>query len=512
MRRKVSVLDYLEENYINIPDKTAVSCEDERMSWSELRNASRELGKGIRESAEPCAGKTPVIIFMEKSVKHVVSIYGTLYSGNFYVPMDISTPAERLKSILDTLKDYIILTGREESGILEKAGYTGDYLVYEDLLKNNFGTSGSPETDAVMNGIIDTDLMYIIFTSGSTGNPKGVAIRHGSVMDYIASFMDEVGMSPDDVCGNQAPFYADMSLRDLFMTLASGAELCIIPTKYFTFPLNLLKYIDAKKISYCMWVPTVYGIVARFKALSKLRPASLKRLCFSGETMQIPVFNYWKEFYPDIEYWQFYGPSEITGSCCCYKVDNSRDYDGVIPIGRPYRNTGMLLMDEGEIVKISDTGHKGEICVYGTCLAAGYYNNPEKTKESFTSLPSEIGYDEKMYRTGDLAYYDEEGNIVFSGRSDYQVKHMGRRVELGEIESAVESVGKTDACCCVHNKLKDDIILYYIGDLLPGEMLKALGQFLPPHMMPTNAKKVDHLPQLPNGKLDRKSLEEQENS
>ncbi|SKB66979.1 amino acid adenylation domain-containing protein [Lachnospiraceae bacterium] len=511
MSRKVSVIDYLEENYLNIPDKTAVSEESESITWLELRNRSRELAYSLISTSDPSGKKVPVVIFMDRSISHVVSIYGTLYSGSFYVPVDVSTPVERLNSILETLQEYRILTNRKDEKKLLKSGYSGEYLVYEDLIGKAVGKAESPEIHAAVNSIMDSSLMYIIFTSGSTGVPKGVAVRHRSVMDYISSFMDEVGMRGDDVCGNQAPFYSDMSLKDLYMTLASGAELCIIPAKCFSFPLKLLQYIDEKKITYCMWVPTVYRIIAQFKSLGKLRPDSIRTLCFSGESMQLPVFEYWKGFYPDIDYWQFYGPSEITGSCSYYKVDNKRNYDGLIPIGKPYRNTGMILVDGEEIIPQSDRSRKGEICVYGTCLAAGYYNNPEKTEMAFTDLPSELGYGEKMYHTGDLAFWDEDGNLVFSGRMDYQVKHMGKRIELGEIENAVDSLDDIDACCCVHNKNKDALVLYYIGSLSEKDLMRALDSKLPPYMIPTVVNKVETLPQLPNGKLDRKTLEKENN-
>ena len=359
MSRKISVIDYLEENAINFPDKIAVSEENEQLTWLDLRNASRKLASALLNSSAPSDRKTPIVIFMDKSISHVVSIYGTLYSGSFYVPVDISTPIERLNSILETLREYRILTNLNDSKKLLKAGYTGDFLIYEDLIGDT-----SDNADVLPGILTDTSLMYIIFTSGSTGVPKGVAVRHRSVMDYISSFMDEVGMSADDVCGNQAPFYSDMSLKDLYMTLASGAELCIIPTKYFSFPLKLLQYMDEKKITYCMWVPTVYRIIAQFKSLSKVKPSSIRTICFSGESMQLPVFDYWKSFYPDIDYWQFYGPSEITGSCSYYKVDNNRTYEGLIPIGKAYGNTGMILMDGDEIIPVTDTSRKGEICAY----------------------------------------------------------------------------------------------------------------------------------------------------
>lgn len=511
MYRKISVLDYLEENAVNLPSKIAVSEENEQITWADLRNRSRELSYGIINSSS-YRRNIPVVIFMDKSIKHVVSIYASLYSACFYVPIDISTPIERLNNILTTLGEYIIITSRNESEKLIKTGYNGEFLIYEDLLDKSSGKADSDEIDSNKDSIIDTDLMYIIFTSGSTGVPKGVAVRHRSVMDYISHYMDEIGMLQDDVCGNQTPFYADMSLKDLYMTLASGAELCIIPTKYFTFPLKLLQYMEDKKISYCMWVPTVYRIVAQFKALGKIRPSALRTLTFSGESMQLSVFEYWKSFYPDINFWQLYGPSEITGSCSYYKVDNNKEYENIIPIGKAYKNTGLFLMDEDEIISCEEAGRKGEICVYGSCLAAGYYNNKEKTDAAFVDLPNELGYNEKMYRTGDLAYWDKEGNLIFSGRIDYQVKHMGKRIELGEIESAVESVDKITACCCVHNKVRDALILFYIGDLAPKEIMAALSSKLPPYMIPTVANKVDSLPQLPNGKLNRKLLEEKENN
>ena len=512
MYRKISVIDYLEENAVNIPDKTAVSEENDSLSWLELRNKARERAFALRNGTDLSSRKSPIVIFMDKSISHVVSIYAALYSDSFYVPVDITTPIERLNSILETLQDYRILTSRTDSDKLLKSGYAGDYLLYEELLEEGAGNSDSQELTSALSSLTDSSLMYIIFTSGSTGIPKGVAVRHRSVIDYINSFMDEVGMRSDDVCGNQAPFYSDMSLKDLYMTLASGAELCLIPTRYFSFPVKLLQYMDEKKVTYCMWVPTVYRIVAQFKALSKIRPSSIRTLCFSGESMQLPVFDYWKSFYPDIDYWQFYGPSEITGSCSYYKVDNSREYNGLIPIGKPYKNTGIILLDGDEIIPDTDISRKGEICVYGTCLAAGYYNNPEKTSAAFTDLPAELGYNEKMYHTGDLAYRDSEGNFVFSGRMDYQVKHMGKRIELGEIENAVESLDKVDACCCVHNKKRDALVLYYIGQLSEKELMLALDTKLPPYMIPTVINKVDSLPQLPNGKLNRKLLEEKENS
>jgi len=511
MKRRVTVLDYLEENYIEIPEKTAVSDENSEISWRELRDRSRALSEGILRKSGIGEKKIPIVIFLNKSITHVIAIYGCLYSGNFYVPVDINTPEGRLRSILETLKDYKVLTDGKNLERLKNIAEDKDILLIGELLSGAADDSGFFETERRLRSITDSSLMYIIFTSGSTGTPKGVAVRHRSVMDYIESIMDEIGMKREDVCGNQTPFYADMSLKDLYMTLASGAELCLIPTGYFSFPVKLLQYMEEKKISFCMWVPTVYRIVAQFKALSKVRPSSLRTICFSGESMPVSVYEYWLENYPDIDYWQLYGPSEITGSCSYYKVDKNRKYGDIIPIGKPYRNTGMILIDDGEIIPVSDTGRRGEICVYGSCLAAGYYNNEEKTVAAFSALPGELGYDERMYHTGDLAYYDNEGNFVFAGRVDYQIKHMGRRMEPGEIEAAAEALDIVDACCLIHNRQKDDLILYYIGQGSSKDITKSLKDKLPSYMMPTLYRQVEMLPLLPNGKVNRKELDAKEN-
>ena len=511
MNRKVTVLDYLEENYRSIAEKTAVSDESGEISWGELRNRSLALSEGILSRPDMEGRKIPIVIFMEKSIAHVISIYGCLYSGNFYVPVDINTPEDRLKSILSTLKDYRVLTDEKNLEHLKNIVDDKYILLIGELLSAVSEDSDFSATKKRLKLLTDFSLMYIIFTSGSTGTPKGVAVRHRSVMDYIESFMDEIGMEREDVCGNQTPFYADMSLKDLYMTLASGAELCIIPTRFFSFPLKLLQYMEEKRISYCMWVPTVYRIVAQFKALSKLRPSKLRTVCFSGETMPLSVFEYWRENYPDIDFWQLYGPSEITGSCSFYKVDNRRIYEDIIPIGKPYRNTGMILMDNEEIIPLSDTNRKGEICVYGSCLAAGYYNDDERTEASFSPLPGELGYKERMYHTGDLAYYDSEGNFVFAGRADYQIKHMGRRMEPGEIEAAAEALDGIDACCLIHNKEKDDLILYYIGGASAKDISNALRAKLPSYMLPNGYRQTETLPLLPNGKVNRKELDAIEN-
>lgn len=247
--------------------------------------------------------------------------------------------------------------------------------------------------------MLDTDLMYILFTSGSTGVPKGVAVRYRSVLDYIRAYVSDVGISHEDIFGNQTPFYADMSLKDIYMSMAVGATICIIPQKYFMTPKKLLRYLEDNGVTYIAWVPTAYGIISRFDAMRELRPSKIRICIFSGEAMPISVFHYWREKYPDASFIQLYGPTEITGACTSFHVVKQYGPTEIIPIGKPFSNTGILLLDEDdhEIEKTSDA--QGEICVYGSCLAAGYYNNPEKTAEAFVQNPTVHTHPELIYRT-----------------------------------------------------------------------------------------------------------------
>ncbi|MCM1111935.1 MAG: amino acid adenylation domain-containing protein [Muribaculum sp.] len=508
MRHK-SFLTMFAESVREVPDKTAVLDEKQQMTYRELYESARIVGYGLNRMMQ---GRTqrPIVLFMDKSCICLTAMLGVLNSGNIYVPMDVKTPLDRLTSILETLESAVVISSEEDRKYLDKMGYQGEIVLYEELMEQ-YSAVSSEEIDSVLAGIeekgLDTDLMYILFTSGSTGVPKGVAVMHRSLMDYVYAYKKAVVTKREDIVGNQTPFYADMSLKDIYMSLEVGATICIIPQKYFMAPKKLLQYLDDNRVSFISWVPTAYRIVAQFDALEKVCPKFLNRFLFSGESMPIAVYEYWRRHYPDAIYIQQYGPTEITGACTSFQVSGVYAEDETIPIGKPFDNTGIILLDEDDReVPCGDTEHMGEICVFGTCLAAGYYNNPEKTAEVFVRNPLKPQIPSLMYRTGDLAKWDADGNLVFVTRKDYQVKHGGKRIELGEIEAAVLRIPDVKACCCVHRADKDALVLYYIGELEGRDITEQLQTKLPKYMIPTTYNRVAELPVLPNGKLDRKRM------
>lgn len=502
----ISVLDILEAIAGKYPDKTVCIDSAEQLTYSQLTRKAKIIGYAL--SQELKARQKPVVLFLEKSCKCLTAMLGALYSGNIYVPMDTKTPLERLKSILSTLDTDCILTSAKDKRLLDKIGYTGEAYLYETLMEDYQDRDGSAVLAQVRDGMLDTDLMYILFTSGSTGVPKGVAIRNRSVLDYIDAYVSQVGITERDVVGNQAPFYNDMSIRDIFMSIAVGGTVCIIPQTYFMSPKKLLEYMRDNQVTYTCWAPTAYGIVSQFDGLAKVRPDKLHKMLYSGEVMPIPVLAYWKNYYPNADFYQLYGPTEITGVCLFHKITKAYRTDEKIPLGRPFQNTGILLLDgDDREVTPSQVETPGEICVYGTCLAAGYYNNPEKTREAFVQNPLTPLYPNLMYRTGDLAKWDKDGNLIFISRKDYQIKHLGRRIELGEIEAAMQALEEIKLCCCVHNREKDELVLYYVGDLDAREIMLRVRDTLPKHMIPTVYHKEDTLPVLSNGKLNRKLMD-----
>lgn len=507
----MTVLDLFEKSKDLYPNKVAVKDIDEGLTYKQLYENAILIGAGLQKAVNK--RNTPIIVYFDKGCKCLASMLGVLYSGNCYVPIDTKTPNDRMKSICDTIgEEIIIITSESMTDSLQSLDVNKTFVTYESLIAGNVDEARQI-TNEIRRTIVDTDLMYLLFTSGSTGTPKGVAIMHRSVVDYVNAFVADVGITADDIVGNQTPFYVDMSLRDIYCSLSVGATICVIPAKYFMTPKKCLQYLEDNKVTYIMWVPTAYRIMCQFNTLEKVRPQYLKTCLFSGEAMPTPVYRYWRSYYPDTRFVQCYGPTEITGACTFFFAERDYGDEEIIPIGKPFINTEIVLVDDdGNVIDRSDCNTVGEILVGGTCLAAGYYNSPEKTSEKFIQNPTKKGYPSLVYATGDLAQWDNDGNLLFHTRKDFQIKHAGRRIELGEIESAAQSIEMVKACCCVHNKKEDRIVMYYIGDIDIRELGKELRLKVPQYMVPERLEKCDELPMLPSGKLDRAELNRRANS
>lgn len=502
-----NVLDYLEASTQKFPHKIAFEDIDRKISYLELENQAKAAGTYLIKKLG-YGMKCPVVVLIDRNIDSIISFIAVVYSGNFYVPVDSQMPAKRIELILDTLKPKLIIAPDEMRKKFYDIEFKGEIISLYDMLLDR---ADDISLNKIRTKAIDTDPLYAIFTSGSTGVPKGVIVSHRSVIDLIDNFKDEFNFNEDCIWGNQAPFDFDVSVKDIYSTLKNSGTMQIIPKVMFSFPGKLIAYLNVKKINTIIWAVSALRIVENLKAFSKEIPEYLNYIMFSGEVMSNKVLNYWRKYLPDAHYVNLYGPTEITCNCTFYKVERLFRDNEVLPIGIPFHNTDIILLDEKNL--LANEGETGEICVRGSSLALGYYNNAEKTNTAFCRNPLNPFYPELIYRTGDLGKWGADGNLYFLTRKDFQIKHMGHRIELGEIEAVANAISFIDASCCIYDELDEKIIMFYqAGVQCNKDILKELGKSLPKYMFPNKLKFYDNLPMNKNGKIDRNLLKEEYNN
>ena len=492
-----SVIEYLENTVRAFPDKVAVKDSEGSITFTELWDTAKRVSNAL--AGESVAKNSPIGVYIPKGCRMVESFAGINMCGCFYVPLDTKSPDVRVNSILTALEAPCVITDKAHEAQLG-GFYNGRVLVIEDVVASTNPDGG--EKNCSMQ--IDTDPVYSIFTSGSTGIPKGVVIAHRGVIDYIDWALETFKFDGRDmVIGNQAPFYFDNSTLDIYLMYATGATLNIIPESCFAFPAKLVDYMNENKVSFVFWVPFVLVNVANMNILESKKPEYLRDVFFAGEVMPNKHLNYWRKHLPDCRYANLYGPTEITVDCTYYVVDREFSDDEPLPIGRPCRNSDVLILVDRK--RRAGNGEQGELCVRGSSLALGYYNNPEKTMAAFVRNPLHSHYPETIYCTGDVVYENERGEIMYVGRVDSQIKHNGYRIELGEIETAILGTDMVDNCCTVYDYANKKIVLYYQSktELNMPEFRKALLRKIPRYMLPNEYQREEMLKRNSNGKIDR---------
>ena len=496
------VTQYLRESAENYPDHPALVDQKISLTYGTALDEAEHIAS---ELVKRDLFKKPIAVMMDKGARTVSAFLGVALSGNYYTVIDTKMPQNRVEKILETFEPAVILVDKKNEKKARELGR--DYAVYEDLIERKIGADERSAVETAENRIIDTDILYVLFTSGSTGIPKGVIITHRSVIDYTEWVAETFHLDHGTVIGNQAPFYFDNSVLDIYSTLRNGATLHVIPQMMYSFPIRLLEYIRDQQINTIFWVPTVLSRVADLDLLDKCEIDCLERVLFAGEVMPARQLNAWIRRLPNATFANLYGPTEITVDCTYYIVDREIRDDESVPIGYACMNSDVLVLnDKNELVGVNE---KGELCVRGSSLSLGYYNNPEKTAAAFVQNPLNNLYHELIYRTGDIVHYNERGEIIYDGRRDSQIKHTGHRIELGEIETAVFSNVAIKSNCCLHDATKDHLILFYVGDISEDDLRKYLNTLVPEYMLPNIYHKLDTMPLNMNGKIDRVKLKEQ---
>lgn len=503
---KINLIELLEETLQAFPQKTAVIDGQRTICYDDLGMKARQLADNIISKAD--VTNKPIAVFLPKSIESVYTDFGIMYSGNFFMNLDIKNPTARLKNILDLIQPVAIVTNDRYKRIIEQISGNINIINVDDL-DESLNCDLTHRRDA----LIDTDPFCIINTSGSTGTPKGVVLNHRSFFDFIDRSQEAFNFNNDEIIGSLSPVVFDIYVYELCLMMANAATMVVIPDSLAAFPAAILKILKEQKVTYLFWVPTIMVNIANMGLLSQIELPDLKTVWYAGEVFPTKQFNIWRHSLPQTTFANLYGPIEITLDCTFYKVEREIADNEPIPIGYAYKNTDILILDD-EDKRITTANVEGELCVRGTSLAMGYYNNPEKTATAFVQNPLNKAYPEIIYRTGDIVFINERGEIVFKGRKDSLVKNMGYRIELGEIEHVIVNTLKlVKNACVVYQYQHKEITLFYENDteLTPADFRKALSKDLPKYMLPTVFYKEEELKRNTNGKIDRLYYKEKVN-
>ena len=496
---KYLVHDYFEETVRRLPDKTAFLDPDGSVTFSGLYAGARRTASALLSYAAP---RQTIAFYTDKSVSCMVGFMGAMYAGCAYSLLNLRHPMARIEQILSVLHPPVIVTDEAHREAI--AAVAGDTPV---LLLSELAAHGIDEAALlrVRRQMIDADPLYVNFTSGSTGMPKGVVIGHRSVVDFIRCFTEIFSITESDVIANQAPFDFDVSVKDIFSGLFTGATVAIIPTSYFSIPTKLMDYLVDSRATVLIWAVSALCFLTTMNALAYKCPDTLRTIMFSGEVMPIKHLLKLQKYLPNVTYVNLYGPTEITCNCMYYIVDRPYEVGETLPLGVPFPNERILLLDENDR-EVTQPGGVGEICVSGAALALGYFADEARTAAAFVQNPLNPAYKEPVYRTGDLAKIAGDGQLVYVSRKDFQIKHMGHRIELGEIEGALSAVAGVDRALCIYQHDKGKILAFITGTADKAQIVDALKITLPAYMIPNVFVPVEAMPLTKNGKIDRAAL------
>lgn len=454
-----------------------------------------------------------VAIGGDKHLDSYVAILAALKVGAAYCALDPENPPERLRKILSRCLPRLVVAGdalrRKLDGLLDPSACV---VVDGDpgaLLRRSVGLPDDelPESEAVTGSAP----AYIMFTSGSTGFPKGAVISHTSVLNFIDWARECYGFAPSDVLTNLNPLHFDNSVFDFYFSLFHGACLAVFPRDVFAQGDRLLRRVDELGCTSWYSVPSLLIYLDNMRLLHEARFRTLRQIVFAGEGFpKARLKTLFERFGSRITIHNGYGPTETTCLCSDYVISERdfQDLAGFPPLGRLMPNvTGLILDEEG---KPSAEGQVGELCLLGPQVGLGYYNDPERTAASFVRNPLNSAYDEIMYRSGDLVRKGPDGLLYFMGRRDYQIKHMGYRIELEEIETSLARLPYVRRAAALYGARKGInhivAVLSCDGSVQGADVRRDLRQVLPAYMIPTVVEFLTELPSNENGKVDRPRL------
>ena len=485
-----TIMDIFDEKVLKHPERVALEYGDRTISYKEIDEKAERFASLLHEHG---IGSNEVIgILTHRSIETIIFILGTLKVGAVFLPIDPNFPKERVDFMLSNSNASLLVINSDTDHVEQYALNT--LRVCEQDLS---GIGKSKRREINVNG---ENLAYIIYTSGSTGRPKGVKVRHSNVVNTLSYLEKSYPLGINDSFLFKTNFIFDVSITEIFGWFFGEGKLVILEDGKEKDPVQMIYAINKYKISHVNFVPSILSQFP-FESEKMKEMECLKYVFLAGESLPTSLVKRFKQYVPTVKLENLYGPTEAAIYATKYSVT---DPNLPMKIGKPIENTqAFILSNEGVLQPI---GIVGELYLGGAGVTAGYINNPELTNEKFILNPAIS--DSYIYKTGDLAKWDSDGNIEFLGRTDYQVKIRGYRIELEEIQKQLIQVN--DVIDGIVALKEDKLCAYYIAkkEMNQEELRFALSLHLPAYMIPSHFIQLEEFPLLQTGKVDRKLLPE----
>jgi len=493
-------------------NSTALKYKDKSLAYNELNGLVNQIANMLIKNKMQY--NDVVAIFNNKEEYSYATMLACLKLGLIYTNIDVDNPSTRVESIFETAKPKLIISDGILSDNLNKSIDNSGTQLINFALNNCCLNDYDSENLNLTKTVISSSPAYIMFTSGSTGVPKGVTVSHANLLSFIGWSIEYYNITNIDIFAQISPMYFDNSVFDFYTAFFSGATIVPIQKIVLNNPIELVSYIDSMKCTIWFSVPSLLVYLTTMRVLKKQVLQCIRIFTFGGEgypkTELKKLFNIYSHSAQIIN---VYGPTEGTCICSAYKI-SSIDFDDMkvlSPLGEINKNFNYFILDEN-MNKVQYM-EKGELYLVGPNVALGYYNDFERTKEFFIQNPLQSNFKDMVYKTGDIVYEDQNHLLHFIGRGDNQVKHMGYRIELEEIEAKINSLEYVFECGVIYHRVKVNYgkIVAYISinnqlKIDEKDILYRLKKLLPTYMLPNIINFVYELPKNKNGKIDRKKL------
>jgi D-alanine--poly(phosphoribitol) ligase subunit 1 len=478
--------------------------------YTELNELSNQLGRFLLNSN---ISKGDVIaIFNEKSYTAYSLMLACLKTGIIYTNLDVSSPWRRIERIITTSQPKAVFFDQEAKEIERELKQSLPFISIFNLADELFQQSilslnreDLTETALIHGG----DAAYIMFTSGSTGFPKGAVMSHNNVLNFIQWGKQTFSVSEDDVFTNANPIYFDNSVFDFYVSLYNGATLVPLSHELVKSARQLVNAINDSQCTIWFSVPSLLVYLLTTKALAKGDFRTIRRISFGGEGFpKSKLKQLFDLFKGRITLYNVYGPTECTCICSSYVISETdfENMNELAPLGYIAPNFGYEILPTN-----SENLNFGELALIGPCVGLGYYNDKERTNQSFIQNPKSR-FNQLMYKTGDLVEKTQNGYLYFKGRIDNQIKHMGYRIELEEVEAAFSTINYIDEVGVIYEKINSELgqIKAFVSVCDNNNdsvrIINDIKKLLPPYMIPRIISILPVLPKNANGKIDRKQL------